>query len=714
VAALAAGLLAWAAPASAPAVDGWLDLRGDRQEGRSGADAYVTEIVRAEARADERVDFTRALYLQVRYGILREATWSRFGGLSSDYETITQQPHAILSFQAGEARVGLTAEGYRRDYEGAGLAGRRDDRFAYGGWAQASRDRLRLHARWLETGTWRDDDLGAETADTRERNATAGARLGLAGGGEASYAYTENDHRDETDGNRNRTRQHALQYRGGAGVGRGVRLSWDARTSRFTQLLEGPLTGGRAYLVPLGGGFLLDDSPEILDPLEPGLTSVPALFDNNRAAATAINIGDDAPPVREFGGDYRNVQLDFGSPRELGLALLFVDRIVLFPQLVSWRLFVSDDPEGRLWTELPADAAAVAYREWDASQRGWEVVFAPGVTGRFFKMVDVKTGPIGADLFLTELEVYDRSEGTRDETRDGLWRHRLDAEAAWAPGGRWQARYALSLDERRYDEAERNLSGVSHAGRVDWREGLWSAGASLELQRLRGLRRRDTDVRVWGLNVARGRGTPVTTVLAFSRQDDRSRDDPRVTDSATLQNRWAVAPALTWSQRLSHSRVNDPAYDDRSRAWTLDTSVRATPRPAVGVDLRLTERWVSSEAGAGFTRFTDAESQVTWSPRPLVSLSSFVRYQVRARADWLLRHLLTWTPLPGGSVELRLSLSDYDDQRSDIRQRSAGGGVAWRPRPRLFLEGGVEKSRFERLGERSWPLSANVRANWTF
>ena len=44
-----------------------------------------------------------------------------------------------------------------------------------------------------------------------------------------------------------------------------------------------------------------------------GLTVVPALFDRDRVTATSINLGDSAPVVREFGGDYRNLQFDFGE-----------------------------------------------------------------------------------------------------------------------------------------------------------------------------------------------------------------------------------------------------------------------------------------------------------------------------------------------------------------------------------------------------------------
>ena len=70
--------------------------------------------------------------------------------------------------------------------------------------------------------------------------------------------------------------------------------------------------------------------------------------------------------------------------------------------------------------------------------------------------------------------------------------------------------------------------------------------------------------------------------------------------------------------------------------------------------------------------------------------------------------------LPGGSVGLNLYANDYQDTRTDQLRRGGGASLTWRPRPRLMLSSYAEKS-YERLrGERSWPISYQLRGYWTF
>ena len=214
--------------------------------------------------------------------------------------------------------------------------------------------------------------------------------------------------------------------------------------------------------------------------------------------------------------------------------------------------------------------------------------------------------------------------------------------------------------------------------------------------------------------MSRGNSTPLATGLSWIRQDDRSRAQPRVSDTYALRANHEILPALTVSERVTYGRVRDEAYGGDSRAWVVTGLVRAAPRVNLGIDLQHTRRWVDEAAGAGFTPFNESESLVRWSPWPLLSLSSQVRYQMRERNDWLVRHFASWTPLVGGSVELQFSLSDFRDTRADLAQRGAGFTAMWRPRARLTIEAGLEKTRFEQRGELSWPLSSNARVNWTF
>ena len=125
-------------------------------------------------------------------------------------------------------------------------------------------------------------------------------------------------------------------------------------------------------------------------------------------------------------------------------------------------------------------------------------------------------------------------------------------------------------------------------------------------------------------------------------------------------------------------------------------------------------RWVSTVAGAGFEPFNDTQLDVGWQILPLLTVNSLARYEQRRRDDWMLRHYLTWSPLPGGSVSLQVSLSDQQDTRTDTHQQGASLQAVCRARPRLTLEGGLEVQEYERDGERNSPFNTNFRVHWSF
>ncbi len=698
----------------AAALDAAVNVRGDREQGRAGAEAYDQRSVRSEASLDQRLQLEIPVSLLLHYGALREQFWSEIGALSSSFEAVTQQPGLALSMRSGGIRVGLTGNGFRKDYYGEGFDGRRDERLDYGGYGAFDRATYRLQARWRRTDAWRRDPAAGDD-HTRENDLEAGGRVALPHGGDVTYDYTENDNRNLTLGYRSLFRAHSLELRTADrfAADRG-RYALQVRSQRSDQRLETGANAGRVYLQPQVGGYLLDDTPETHDPLESALTEVPALYDNNRTAATTINLGDTAPAVREYGGDYRNIQYDFGAPRDLSAAELYVDRILQFPQFWRWRVFVTSDPQASAWTELGPEAVTVTYREWDSSLRGWEVVFAAPVNARFFKLVDVKLGPTVPDLYVTELEVYGPSAGAATTTETSFWRHRVDGEAAYDVRPDLNVRYDLTLDLRRYDSGGEDLTGATHQLTSRWQRGIWAVTGTGEIHSLRSGGQPQTRLNSQLLSVSRGVGGPLLATLSWNRIADHSADLDKTTSTWAIDASWEIAPALRWLQKASYGRLDDEALQLRSRAWVIMTGLHGSPVPSLTIDLRDEQRWVDQQAGTGFTRFGDTQSIVHWTPLPLVSIDSEVHYQVRDRADWVLRHLVTWNLLPGGSLEPQLTATDYRDTRTDTYQRGGGIAMTWRPRPRLFLAAGIEKTYFSHLGDRSWPVNSHAEANWTF
>lgn len=712
-AALLAALLASSA-APAAGVDGLLETRADVQEGRAGSESYDTRVWRHEGRFEERVDWAPLVSLALRYGVVRESWRSRIGAERSDFRTETQQPALTVGLRHGRLRLGGNAGGYRRDYDGSGQDARRDERLDYGAYAAWNSPRLRAHLRWADAASWRDDEATGAEQQTRESAFSAGVRGDLPPAGEFGYEYTENVHRGTTEGYRSEFRSHSLEQRGQArfAAGRG-RAAWQARSRRTDQRLETGLAAGLAYLAPTDGGYLVDDSPEVLDPLEPGLTRLPALWDNDRSAPAGLDLGDDQPPGREYGGDYRNVQVDLGDVRPLSLARLYLDRLVLLPAFWRWRVFVTNDPEGRTWNELAPGAVTVAYREFDSRQRAWEFTFTAPVDARFLKLVDEKLGVTLPALLVTEFEVYGPAATTAARTT-GFWRHRLESELTYAPHRNVSARYSLNLDERRYDDGGADLSGASHLVSARWARRNWSVNGVVEKHDLRSGQRRSTDLNSQAVTVGRGVGTRRMVALSWRRSSDHADGLDKTQDFWLLDVAWQLAPQLHLVQKVSHGRLDDRALAARSSSWIVTTDLRGQPRPNLSCDLRQVERWVDQPGSIGFTRFGDTQLLARWSARPLLSLESEIQHQRRERSDWVVRHALAWAPAPGGSLQLTLSAHDFHDTRADIRQRGVGGLLLWRPRPRLEIEGSVEKSRYVRRDERNWPLNTGFRVNWTF
>ena len=123
---------------------------------------------------------------------------------------------------------------------------------------------------------------------------------------------------------------------------------------------------------------------------------------------------------------------------------------------------------------------------------------------------------------------------------------------------------------------------------------------------------------------------------------------------------------------------------------------------------------MDQEAGIGFSPHNDTQATLTWSPFPLVSIMSRVRYQKRVEDDWQTRNHISWSPLRGGVLILNMSGHYYYDSKNDAKQSGAGIVLTWRPRPRLTFEGNWVIKRFEEAGDIRVPFSGGVRAVWTF
>ncbi len=695
------------------AVDGRLEVRGTRQDGGAGTTEYRTSSLWENYSLGQRIDLSRAFVLQMDFITRRQNLENRSGSSAFDTEIVSLLPNASLTFRKNEFRGGLNARGIRKDQSGTGLANQRDEHAAFHGWLRTRQRYIDLELSAQQSVSSRE--TGLENRDTREQQQSASVRLFPTIQDEARYSFTRNEQQLRTFDTRLTYRSHNLQLRSYHDfLDRRGRVSIDARTSWLHQESAYGSEASAAYLPPAAAYVSLDDTPEEWDTLEADWVSTPALFDLDRDVPTAINIGDNASVVRTYGGDYRNLILDFGDTETVDELILYVDTIVDFPDLMQWMIFTSDDPDGRDWSNQigPGDFSADWFENADGRQ-GWRFRLTNPLVHRRIKLVNSKLGLTEPDIQVTELEAYQGLDNERVVLQD-VRRHRVQGDLSFSPVRPLELQYGGMHSARTYEGQDRRVESETHRFAAICRLGDWRLSASHDVSRQINSTGQDTDARNQRVSLSSRPSGDFRTRVGWSRNEDRSWTRRHTTHNISGDMTWRLAPDLTLIQNVGWATREVPGLDGRSRSWTTTTVLRGRPRPSFELELRRNDRWVSREAGVDFSTFNTTELQSTWSLRPLLTLTSQVLYQRRTTDDVVLRNSLVWTPLPGGSMSLRLSATDQQDTRTEWFQRGGGALLTWRPRPRLFLEGGIEYVLVKQYDERNTPTNLQFRGSWAF
>jgi hypothetical protein len=708
--------LVLAASTSAQAVGGRAEVRTNHQEGRVGAESYSSDNRWELVGLDEMIRFSRASSLRLEYTARRELLRGTSAGTSVENHLVVLTPAVNLSWQLEGLRLSAHGRGNRIDRDDTGLPTQRDDSLEYGLWSNARRGRLLLDFSLQDNASWRR--TAGDDRENRERSGRATARYSLSAGDEVNYQYSRVDLDAVTLGHRSIFSTHQFQYRGdhGFAADRG-RVSVTLLHSRFKQRNIFDAVVSEQYVLPETAAWYLDDTPGQLDPLENRPQTLTSLIDNDRTTPTVINLGDNAPPGRDQGGDYRNLLLDFGEPQAVGAASLYVDRRLTFlPGLMAWDLYFSDDAEGFDWgLPVPADQWSATWFELETGRQGWEIRFSNGeVTHRRLKLVNRKLGPTMGDLYVTEFEAFTTAQNTEPERTGRQDRTMLNGELAYALHPKLRFRYGTSLDRRDQGGDTGRLERANNSATLDWNLDSWLLSGQFQTSRETRSGGRETDSNNRLLSLSRRAPGRLDASLSWMVTQDDNYNARYRTEAISADATWRAAPALVFTQKASRGwRQSDRGTGD-SDSWVLSSEVRSSPRPSLRLDLRRTERWVSQEAGVGFTTYSESEADASWDILPLLTWSGQVVSQKRDDRDLMVRNSLAWTPLPGGSLALSFQANDYRDSRTDQQRRGAGATVDWRPRPRLTLTGSVDKS-YERLaGRESWPVSFQFRGYWTF
>jgi hypothetical protein len=700
----------------AAALDGKLDFQETHQSGGAGSLAYSTYTRRDVGLVSQSVPLGRRMRLKTWFRAIREISGGGTEGSQGDLETRTYQPGFTFGCTTRWIYFGADGSLYRREPVGASTLLPEIDRNQYNAWISLLGTRsTRLKAHWRATAS---QVTGAANGyqENRERTGTVEAFQVIPRIGQVRYTFSALTSEAIT---RRIKRTHLSQ---GAEFRADTRLAGDhidASLRARSQLFE-QRTGSRIaaddplYALPHTASVILDDTPETLDPLEGDPVAVPELYDRDRNSPTSINLGDSAPMVREYGGDYRNIQYDFGDSLTIDSAVLYIDQRLLHPELYRWRVFLSNDPEGRIWNEVRSDTVTVAYREWDTGLQGWEVAFRARASARYFKLVDVKIGPTVPDLFVTELEVFTHTTTAPLETNRQTESHKVEASLGINITPGLGIRHSTIFRQKGPRDGGPDLIERTHALSSFWQVGGIVLSGLYETHILHTTTHRDGEFWTCQVSAAHGQAGPFSQALSWSRSRDRSSAAHRTTRTLAFVLAWAPAPALRIEQSISHGQRTDLDAIRRSSSLVVTTTLRSQPIASLSLDVDRADRWVDQAAGSGFTRYNETGITVSWSPTALINLASNVRYQQRETADWTASHFVTWTPLPGGSVDVQITGNGFRDTRSDISQRGTGIGVIWRARPGLVIEGKLGLDHYRSQAQGRTPANSQVRVSWTF
>ncbi len=695
------------------AIDGRVDVTASRQSGGAGDSAYRTDSLREDYGAGDRIELSRSWLLNVDMLARREQYEGHALGLRSYTRTTSLTPGLTLNFRRNAWQGTFNGRAQRRDWTGANVVARRDEQLNLSAWLHAGFTSWDLEFRAQENASERRET--GFSRESREHIQGVTVRHYFWKRDELRYSLWNSRQELRSQGAEVRYRTHQVQYRGNHdfAAGRG-RVSIDAQASHFRQEEFFGLDNPERLLVPIWAGFSLDDTPEYLDPAEDDPIADGRLNDGDRDARTGVNIGESATPVQQYGGDWRNIIFDLGEPAAITSARLYIDTRIAFPGFFAWQVFVSDDPEGRDWGAAlsPADYT-VAYEDLADGRQGWRLTFTSPLVHRRIKIVDLKSGLTEPDIYITEFEVYGPAEpGSTNKTRTA--QGRFFGGLAYDLLRTVTLSYDTDLQERRDLDTDDRLRRQMHAFGLQWRINAWTMTARHQLNRLDSPAGRDTDANSQTVSLAKTDNRDLTWRFAWIRNEDDSYTNRHLTHSWNASMNWTVLPRLEWMQQATYGIRDAEDIDGTAHSWTVATILRGDIRPSLVATLRRTDRWTDREAGSGFSRFNDTESILTWAIAPLVSATSQVTYRVRNDEQWILRHTLGWTPMPGGSVTVRFYASDYQDTSTDYLRRGGGVQVTWRARPRLRLEAGAEQTLVKENADRNTPLNLNARGYWTF
>jgi hypothetical protein len=268
--------------------------------------------------------------------------------------------------------------------------------------------------------------------------------------------------------------------------------------------------------------------------------------------------------------------------------------------------------------------------------------------------------------------------------------------------------------QRRSALGGRNLQGSVHQAGALWSPNDWNLSGYYQTSYLEGTSQFTTDANSQFLALSRQFNEKIYSRVSWRRREDNSHTLDYTTQDLNMDFNWRIAPYLVFTQKIGRGMRSDHLSTAEARSWLLISTVRSNPVRTLSMDLKRIDRWVSVNAGTGFSTFNNTELNTRWSVLPLVAYNSQVLYQIRDGSDWMARNQVSWTPIPGGNMGISLNVVDYRDTRIDIKQKSAGARINWKVRSNARVEMGAEIVNVWQRGEQNKPHNLYFRVSANF
>lgn len=447
--------------------------------------------------------------------------------------------------------------------------------------------------------------------------------------------------------------------------------------------------------LPIAGWSIVE--PFTALPTRVTLNRNDALIDGNTSTSAGLNIG--FGPTQANDSAYRDMGAQFADAvTPVNTIYVWVNQPL--PAQVSgkltWDVYGSDDNQS--WTLLRASAPAT----FSPFQNRFEIAFTAGqATARYLKVVTrplpatIATDPtlpdprLFADVFVTEVQFFQVVDAAlaRGSTFDlsGSLSGTAKYQLTRTPGLAYDVSFFLSHSGAPVRVSWSVVNGLGLARRLSR---AFTLSARLERADSDGGNGHDAVNRL-SASVAADVLPTLGFALSYSGQLSQHPSGTAIANAVGLLGHAELYAGVSLSANVTGALQRSENGQDL-KSVTATGNATFVPNRILSVSGSL--GWTDSlTTGGGKEDFLDRrtflQAAASLTPFPALALSGGItRTTVLGAASTLANFAGSFSPFPGGDLQLRYGYAETLDAPSDTRTRSHGPGARWNIRPGWYLD----------------------------